>query len=244
MTSLIIVENEQEMGRKAADIIGNLINKKPDCVLGLATGSTPLSTYQHMIEDYQQSKTSYQQVTTFNLDEYVGLSANDKNSYHHYMITNLFDHINIKSGNTHIPCGISKLPETCKAYRQALTEHPIDLQILGLGANGHIGFNEPGVDFDSTVHVIKLDEQTIKDNTRFFESERDVPTQAITMGIKDIMAAKSIVLLVNSENKVKAMQALLQGPVDNDCPATILRKHPDVTIIALKKLFKNITIHQ
>lgn len=244
MTTLIIVENEDEMGRKAADIIGGLIRNKPDCVLGLATGSTPLTTYKYMIEDYKNSLVSYEKVMTFNLDEYVGLEAHEENSYHYYMNHNLFNHIDIKKENVNIPCGVSDLEETSKNYHHKINENPIDLQLLGLGSNGHIGFNEPGVDFESTVHVVDLDSQTIEDNMRFFDSIDHVPTKAITMGIKDIMSARQIVLLVNNEKKLDAMQAILKGPVDNNCPGTILRNHKNLTIIALSHLFKNVIINK
>lgn len=244
MTTLIIVENEAEMGRKAATIIKELVREKPDCVLGLATGSTPLSTYQYMIEDYKQSKTNYQQVKSFNLDEYVGLDKSSLNSYHYYMNQHLFRHINIKLENTFIPKGEGDLLENCIAYKELLDRHTVDLQLLGIGANGHIGFNEPGVDFESTVHVVSLDDQTIEDNKRFFDSVEEVPTQAITMGIQDIMSAKAVLLLVNSSNKLGALQAVLKGPVTKNCPATFLRRHKDVTIIALRHLFKDVTITQ
>jgi glucosamine-6-phosphate deaminase len=228
------VKDYQEMSQRAGSIIIDLITEKNDAVLGLATGSTPVGMYQSLIHAYQQGSVSFSNVKTFNLDEYVGLEKEDPNSYHHYMKENLFKHINISSKETYIPDGVAEdLEKECFAYEQKIRDAgKIDIQVLGLGLNGHIGFNEPGTSFSSRTHVIDLMESTRQANARFFESIEEVPTQAITMGIETIMESKLILLLVSGGKKAPALARLMNGEVTEDFPASILNRHPNVTIIA------------
>ncbi|WP_433744343.1 glucosamine-6-phosphate deaminase [Falsibacillus pallidus] len=232
--NIIETANYEEMSRKAADYLVKLVSSKKDTVLGLATGSTPHGLYAEMVEDHQMNGTSYEQIRTVNLDEYIGIPSTDSNSYHTFMRKRLFDWIDIDSENTHIPNGqAGSLEEECFRYEQMIENlGGIDLQVLGIGHNGHIGFNEPGTSFNSSTHVVKLAESTRKANSRFFSSLDDVPTQAITMGIKTIMKSKEILLLVSGSSKAETLQKLIHGPVTEDFPASILQRHPNVTIIA------------
>ncbi|SHI80937.1 glucosamine-6-phosphate deaminase [Dethiosulfatibacter aminovorans DSM 17477] len=240
---IIAVDNIEDMGEAAADLIIEKIISKPDCVLGLATGSTPLSLYIRLIRAYEQKTVSYKEVKSFNLDEYRGLEQDNPNSYHYYMKENLFKYIDILPENTYLPSGTMDADEAIRTYKELLKDHQIDIQVLGIGTNGHIGFNEPGVSFESSVHLVELDEQTIEDNSRYFESLDDVPKQAITMGIADIMAAKSIILMAGTENKKNALRCVLEGPVTDECPASILRKHKGLTIVALKNVLNEISLN-
>lgn len=221
----------------AAQIISKIHDANPRLNLGLATGSTPTGVYKRLIQDHEENKTSYKQVNTFNLDEYIGISKKDPNSYHYFMCENLFDHIDIPLEHTHIPDGTAEdLDEECRRYEQFIQEHGgIDLQILGIGQNGHIGFNEPGTSFSSRTHIINLAESTRKANSRFFESLEDVPTQAITMGIASIMASKEIFLLVSGASKAEALARLVNGEVSEQFPASVLKNHQNVTIFADKE---------
>lgn len=230
---LIKVENYQQLSEKAANFVVETINENKEPVLGLATGATPIKLYENLIEKYRNKEVTFINTTTFNLDEYVGLSPNNVNSYRYYMDNNLFNHIDIKQENTHIPNGlVSDLQLECVNYENSIHEAgKIDLLILGLGLNGHIGFNEPGASFEARTHVVKLDDVTKKTNARFFNSIEDVPEKAITMGIKTIMDAKKILLLVNGKQKSKILQKVIYGNITENIPATILQKHPDVTII-------------
>lgn len=220
----------------AAQIIAK-IQANPKLNLGLATGSTPTGVYKKLIQDHEENNTSYKQINTFNLDEYIGISKKDHNSYHYFMCENLFDHIDVSLEQTHIPDGTAtNLDEECRRYEQFIEEHGgIDLQILGIGQNGHIGFNEPGTSFSSRTHIINLAESTRKANSRFFESLDDVPTQAITMGIASIMESKEIFLLVSCASKAEALARLMNGEVSEQFPASILKNHPNVTIFADKE---------
>lgn len=232
---LITANDYNDMSKIAAELILEQIKQKNQLTLGLATGSTPLQTYQHMITDHQENQTSYQHVTAFNLDEYVGIDRKDPNSYHQYMRNHLFNHIDIPIEQTHIPNGQAVNPEEeCFDYEKKLHTHGgIDLQILGLGSNGHIGFNEPGTSFDTLTHVIELTRSTREANARFFNSLADVPTQAVTMGINTILESKHIILLVSGEKKSEALKKLLEnGEPDPSFPASALSKHPHVTIVA------------
>lgn len=233
---IIEVQDYAEMSQRAAEYIIEKIKQNPQITLGLATGGTPVGTYQRLIDDHQQNGTSYREITTFNLDEYVGLSGDNKNSYRYFMDEQLFNHVNINKEKTHVPSGISKdLAEECQQYEQSLDQHGgIDLQVLGIGSNGHIGFNEPGTSFQTTTHVVDLAPSTIEANARFFNSVEEVPTKAVTMGIATIMKSKEILLLVSGESKNAAVQELLNGEVTEEFPASILKNHPGVTIIADK----------
>jgi len=234
---LIQAGTYEELSQMAAAQIISKIHANQRLNLGLATGSSPTGVYKRLIQDHEENKTSYKQVNTFNLDEYIGISKKDPNSYHYFMCENLFDHIDIPLDQTHIPDGTAKdLDEECIRYEQFIQEHGcIDLQILGIGQNGHIGFNEPGTSFTSKTHIINLAESTRKANSRFFESLEDVPTQAITMGIASIMASKEIFLLVSGASKAEALARLVNGEVSEQFPASVLKNHQNVTIFADKE---------
>lgn len=232
--NIIQVKNYSEMSAKAADMLISKLHEKPNMNLGLATGGTPKGLYDRLIQDHKEHGTSYKQVTSFNLDEYVGMKPQDPNSYHYYMADALFNHIDIDVSNTHVPNGLADTPEEeCRRYDEMIQNHGgIDLQILGIGQNGHIGFNEPGTSFNSPTHIVTLEESTRKANARYFNSLDEVPTQAITMGIESIMKSKEILLLISGEAKAEAMYQLLNGEITEDFPASILKKHHCVTIIA------------
>jgi glucosamine-6-phosphate deaminase len=239
---IIQVKNYEELSKKAAQIIIEKVQTTPEIKLGLATGETPEGMYQYIIEDHKMNGTSYDKITTFNLDEYVGLSSNYPNSYRHYMNTKLFNHINVMKSRTHIPHGdIQDGSRECIRYEELIEEHGgVDLQILGLGINGHIGFNEPGSSFQSTTHIVQLTNSTRQANARYFNDLTEVPTHAITMGIGTIMKSKQILLLVSGEGKKAAVNRFLQGKVNKDFPASILTQHPYVTIIADEEALQDV----
>lgn len=240
---LIETSNYEELSQKAASLVLSRMEANERLNLGLATGSTPTGVYKKLIQDHEQNKTSYKNINTFNLDEYIGIPKKDPQSYHYFMCENLFEHIDIPLEQTHIPDGTaSDLTEECGRYEQFIQEHGgIDLQILGIGQNGHIGFNEPGTSFESRTHIINLAESTRKANSRFFESLDDVPTRAITMGIASIMESKEILLLVSGISKAEALERLLHGEVNEDFPASILRNHQNVTIFADKEALSQLS---
>lgn len=242
---MIEAKDYQDMSKIAADYIIKKVSTFPKLKLGLATGGTPLGIYVNLIADHQKNGTSYRGVTTFNLDEYVGLSGENPNSYRYYMNHNLFDHIDIQKANTFVPRGdMDDSQRECAAYEDMLQKSKgIDLQILGIGENGHIGFNEPGTAFKSETHVVELTPSTIKANARYFNSLEEVPTKAITMGIATIMKSKEIVLLISGEQKKAALNRLLTGNVDESFPASVLKKHPYVTIIADKAAIADLKVH-
>lgn len=223
-----------DMSRKAANIISAQIIMKPDCVLGLATGSSPVGTYKQLIEWYEKGDLDFSKVTSINLDEYKGLSPDSDQSYRYFMNINLFDHINIDKSRTFVPNGLeSDARKACNDYNNIIANSGgIDLQLLGLGHNGHIGFNEPGEAFEKETHCVNLTESTIEANKRFFASEADVPRQAYTMGIKNIMQAKKILVIVSGESKAAILKEVLYGPITPAVPASILQLHNDVTIVA------------
>ena len=221
------------MSEKATDILVHRIHSLEKPVLGLATGSTPEGLYQRLIEEFEQGAISFKHVTTFNLDEYVGLGQNDSNSYYQFMNEKLFRHVDIAMERIHIPNGTAlDLGKECDAYEHAIEQAGgIDIQLLGIGANGHIGFNEPGTPFSSKTDIVDLEKTTIQANARFFHSIEEVPTQAVSMGIETIMNSKEILLLVSGEAKADAMAKLLAGEVSEDFPASILNNHANVTVI-------------
>ncbi|MBQ8352675.1 MAG: glucosamine-6-phosphate deaminase [Clostridia bacterium] len=232
---VIIVENYDEMSVKAAEILTDIVKKNPKAVLGLATGSSPIGTYQNMAKDHRENGTSYKDVVTVNLDEYVGLTADHDQSYTYFMYQNLFKNIDVKLENTNLPSGSAKdLQAECDRYNALLEQYQQDIQVLGLGSNGHIGFNEPGTPFGSVTHLVDLTESTIKDNSRLFASIDEVPRQALSMGIKNIMNAKSILVVVSGKNKAKAVYGMVKGDVTPDLPASVLQLHPAVTVICDK----------
>ena len=229
---VIVTKNYDEMSEKAFKIVKEAVVNNKNAVLGLATGSTPLGLYAEMIKDHKENGTSYKDVKTLNLDEYAGLDVTSDQSYVYFMRENLFKHIDIDLNNTHIENGKAVNRELeCKNYNELIEELPRDLQILGIGSNGHIAFNEPGTAFDSETHIVDLTESTIKDNSRLFERIEDVPRQAFTMGLKNIMHAKKIVVLASGANKAKAVYGMLKGPVTEALPASVLQLHPDCTLI-------------
>ena len=230
--NVIVVKSYDEMSKKAFEIMKATIKEKKNAVLGLATGSTPIGLYKEMIADYKVGGTSYSEVSAFNLDEYMGLDYFSNQSYVYFMRENLFDHIDIKLENTNIENGKAPDPAAeCARYNALLAENTVDLQILGIGSNGHIAFNEPGTPFDSVTHVVDLTENTIKDNSRLFNSIDDVPKQAFTMGLSNIMSAKKILVLANGENKAKAVYGMVRGEITDNVPASILQNHADCTLI-------------
>ncbi len=224
----------EDMSRKAANIIASQVVLKPDCVLGLATGSTPIGAYKNLVEKYEQGDLDFSQVTTVNLDEYKGLPRENDQSYYYFMHDNLFDHVNVKPENTHLPDGTKEdSDEECARYEELIrTLGGQDLQLLGLGHNGHIGFNEPDTVFEKTTHCVDLQESTIEANKRFFASADDVPKQAYTMGIGTIMQAKKILVVVSGEDKADTVAKAFFGPVTPEVPASILQFHKDVILVA------------
>ncbi|KYH37677.1 MAG: glucosamine-6-phosphate deaminase [Candidatus Bathyarchaeota archaeon B24] len=237
MVKVLIVKNYEELSLETALRIAEAVRSKPDIVLGLATGGTPLGCYRELIRMHREEGLSFSKVTTFNLDEYVGLPPSHPQSYHYYMFHNLFDHVDVRRENVHIPDGMAEdLDEECRRYEEAIKEAGgIDLQLLGIGRNGHIGFNEPGSPFDSRTRVVKLSEQTRKDNARFFNSIDEVPTHAITMGIGTIMEARRIILIASGEAKAEAIAKAVKGPKTVDVPASALQDHPDCLFIIDKE---------
>lgn len=232
---IIIAEDYEDMSRKAFEIMAEVVKSNPRAVLGLATGSTPVGLYKNMIRDHEEAGTSYKQIRTVNLDEYAGLDASSDQSYVYFMRKNLFEHIDIELENTHIENGkAADRQAECDRYNALLEELQRDIQVLGIGSNGHIAFNEPGTPFGSVTHIVDLAESTIKDNSRMFADIDDVPRQAFTMGLKNIMNAKKILILANGANKAKAVYGLVKGEVTESLPASVLQLHPDCTLIADK----------
>jgi glucosamine-6-phosphate deaminase len=231
---LIEAKDYQDMSRKAADIIIDQVKKKPNSVLGLATGGTMIGTYAALVDDYKQNGTSYQQIKTVNLDEYIGLKPEHPNSYHYYMNEHFFNHVDIPKGQTDLPNGLAKdIEAECQRYESLIEQiGGMDLQLLGIGQNGHIGFNEPGTSFESTTHVVELALSTRQANSRFFNRFEEVPTHAITMGIATIMKSKKILLLASGPKKAPIIAELFAGKVTTQIPASILNKHPNVIVIA------------
>lgn len=223
-----------DMSRKAANIISAQIILKPNCILGLATGSTPVGTYRQLVEWYEKGDLDFSEVMTVNLDEYKGLTRENPQSYYYFMDEHLFGKVNINKNRTFLPDGTEPDSNTaCENYNEILRAvGDVDLQLLGLGHNGHIGFNEPGESFSTETHCINLSEQTIKANARFFETMDEVPRQAYTMGIKTIMAAHRILMVVSGEDKAEIVKTAFTGPITPKVPASILQLHRNVTLIA------------
>ena len=230
---LVITDSYEDMSRAAADVIAAQITEDPACVLGLATGSTPIGLYAQLVKDYDDGIVSFADVTTFNLDEYRGLDPDHDQSYRYFMQKNLFDLVNVDPARTHVPNGAEPdAAKACQAYEQAIAlAGGIDLQLLGLGHNGHIGFNEPCDHFPVETHVVDLTESTIQANGRLFACADDVPRQAYTMGIGTIMKARKVLMVVSGADKADIVDAVVNGPVKPEVPASVLQLHPDVTII-------------
>lgn len=231
---LLVCNDYQEMSKKAAALIAAQVKLFPESILGLATGSTPIGTYDELIRLYNTGEIDFSEIETVNLDEYVGLGPDHEQSYRHFMNEQLFNHINLDPEMTHVPNGLAANPEEEAENYEMMVEclGGIDLQVLGLGPNGHIGFNEPDSFFTPGTHVVDLSKETIDANSRFFSSRAEVPHQAITLGVKQIMQAGKVILLVSGEKKAKALKAAVTGPVTPDLPASILQLHPDCTVFA------------
>lgn len=231
---IIETKTYEEMSKKAANIIASLVTLKPDCMLGLATGSSPIGTYDELVKKYEAGDLDFSEVTTVNLDEYKGLPKENEQSYYYFMHEYLFDKVNIDPQKTYLPDGMNlNSEEEANRYEELVKSLGIvDLQLLGLGRNGHIGFNEPGDHFEDGTHCVNLKESTIEANKRFFASADDVPKQAYSMGIGTIMRAKKILLVVSGEEKAQALKDTLYAPISPEVQGTVLRLHPDVTIVA------------
>lgn len=229
---VIIVEDYEQMSKQAGEIVLDVVKKNPSAVLGFATGTSPIGLYDYLVKANKNGDVSFANVKTVNLDEYAGISATNENSYAYFMKKYLFDRIDIDNKNTNLPNGTAKDRQVeCDRYNALLDEMKQDIQVLGIGSNGHIGFNEPGTSFNSTTHIVDLTESTIKDNSRLFEDVSQVPLQAFSMGIKNIMNAKQIVLVASGKNKAKAVKGLIKGEITEELPASILQLHPFVTIV-------------
>ncbi|MDR2822050.1 MAG: glucosamine-6-phosphate deaminase [Acholeplasmatales bacterium] len=236
---LFIFKNNDTLYEYVSSVYIKKINENPNICLGLATGSTPIPLYNLLSKSYQKRLVDFSKVKTINLDEYLGLDENNSESYRYFMNENLFKKINISGSNTYLPLGTGNIDTNISFYNNLLANNSIDLLLLGLGSNGHIGFNEPNTSFNSTTHVVKLKKSTIKDNSRLFENIKLVPKKAITMGLKDIFNAKEIFLIANTKNKEKVIKKILEGKRRQKIPASILKNHPNTTIfinsnIALK----------
>jgi len=232
MFEIFVYDTYEEVSQKAFEVMKKLVSEKPNAVLGLATGSSPVGLYKKMVEDHKNNGTSYADIVSYNLDEYIGLPVTHSQSYSTFMHENLFDLIDIKKGNVHLPSGVSSnLEKHAADYETELELHPQDIQVLGVGSNGHIGFNEPGSSFDSVTHVVTLKHQTRLDNARFFATLEEVPTHAVTMGIQDIMRAKTILMVATSLKKADAVYGMIKGDISENVPASILQKHPHVIVV-------------
>lgn len=229
---IILAKDYEELSEKAAEIMLAVIRSTPSAVLGLATGTTPLGLYARLIEDHKANGTDYRHIRTVNLDEYKGLPASHEQSYAYFMRHNLFEGLGIAPEQTNIENGTAEdEAEECARYDALLDAMPRDIQLLGLGSNGHIAFNEPQTPFGSGTHVVSLAESTIRDNARLFASQDEVPRKAFTMGIRHIMQAKRILILASGANKAEAVFKMAKGPVTEDVPASVLQLHPDCTLI-------------
>lgn len=233
MFKVFVYDDYEGLSQKAFEVMEEVV-KQGKVTLGLATGSSPVGLYKRLVEAHKDGL-SFKDVQSFNLDEYVGLSKNHDQSYYHFMFEHLFKHVDFNLDNVHLPKGEGSLEEVAAEYEAMLSQNPQDLQLLGIGSNGHIGFNEPGTSFDSTVHVIRLKEETRQDNARFFNTIDEVPHFAITMGIKDILRAKKILLVASGKNKAMAIKEMLEGKIREEVPCTILQNHPDVIVVLDKE---------
>lgn len=231
---VVVRQNYSEMSKLAAQMVAELLNTKPNAVLGMATGSTPLGLYQELVRMYQRGQLDFSRVITFNLDEYVGLPANHSQSYSYFMQENFFKHVNVQPQNINVPSGTtSNYPAFCEWYEKRITEcGGIDLQILGIGSDGHIAFNEPTSSLSSRTRLKTLSKQTIDDNARFFERREDVPVYAITMGVGTILEARQLLLVASGKSKARAIAQAVEGPVTSMVTASALQMHLDATVIA------------
>lgn len=231
--NIFVKKDYDEVSKKVAQLVGAQITLNPRSILGLATGSSPEGMYKNLVDMYKNDIIDFEEIVTFNLDEYLDLKTTNEQSYAYYMNKHLFDHVNIRRENIHIPSGITKdIEKTCREYDKSIFKYDkIDLQILGIGTNGHIGFNEPDVHFEAGTHLVDLDEKTIEANSRFFENIEDVPKQAISMGIRNIMQSKKVILIATGENKIEAIEKMLFEEITPNLPASILQVHNDFTLV-------------
>ena len=233
----VVYLEKAQIEKEMAQVFIDQVKSNPKSILGLATGSSPLGIYRNIIEACNNGEVSFKEVKTFNLDEYLGLDGNHDQSYRYFMNHNLFNHIDINKENTHVPSGFVTNDAEAAQYDELIeAAGGIDIQLLGLGSDGHIAFNEPGTPFDALTHIAELTEQTISDNARFFERIEDVPTKACTMGLKSIMNAKKILLIATGKSKAEAVNQLINGEISEEWPCTILRNHPDVVIYVDKEI--------
>lgn len=229
----VIIDSSKNIASRAADLYEEVLNRKPDAVLGFATGSTPLELYAELIARVQSKRISFQNVTTFNLDEYVGLEPTHNQSYRYFMDHNLFQSIDLDPAKVHIPSGLKIGQEELDAYEAAIAAcGGIDMQLLGIGRNGHIGFNEPGTPFGALTHKVRLTESTIEANSRFFATKDEVPKEAVTMGIRTVMNARRLILIALGDSKAEIVAKTVNGPVTEEVPASVLQLHPDAYIFA------------
>ena len=238
--NLRVVNSYEELSKVAASEFSKVIKEKPNAILGLATGGSPIGMYKELIKMYENKELDFSKITTVNLDEYIGLNPEHSQSYRHFMNDNLFNHINIDVANTFVPNGLAKdLEVECKEYDKRIIDlGGIDIQLLGVGNNGHIAFNEPDEHLSAGTHVISLTENTIEANARFFDNIDDVPRTAITMGVGGIMKAKKIILIASGESKAEAIKGLFSGKITTENPASMLQMHRDVTVIVDKEAAK------
>jgi len=236
-----IYDTYEQVSEKAFEVMKEVVLSNPQAVLGLATGSSPVGLYQRLVEDHKVNHTSYKDIVSYNLDEYVGIAQSHEQSYYTFMFDHFFRHIDIQTKNIHMPIGISSdLQGYAEKYELELEKHVQDIQLLGIGSNGHIGFNEPGTSFDIGTHIVDLKKQTLIDNARFFDSLEDVPKQAMTMGIQDILRAKKILLIATGDKKAHAIYGMIKGPISENVPCSILQKHPHVIVILDKEAAKEL----
>lgn len=230
---VIIAKNYEQLSQRAYEVLKQVIEKgNGKAVLGLATGSSPIGLYKEMIKDCKAGKVSYKNIQTVNLDEYMGIDSKNDQSYVYFMNENLFNGLDIDKNNTNFPIGKSAdMQKECLRYNGVLNTLVQDIQVLGIGSNGHIGFNEPGTSFDSVTHIVELEEGTRQDNARFFASIDEVPTHAITMGVSNILASKLILVVANGLSKADAVKAMVEGEIDENCPASVLQKHSNVVVV-------------
>ena len=237
---IIVCENYEEVSKKAAQMILSQVTLKPNSVLGLATGSTPIGMYENLVKLNKNGDIDFSEVRTFNLDEYYKLPKENDQSYHYFMYKNLFDHININPENIHIPNGMTDdVDAECERYDELIKEAGgVDIQVLGIGNNAHIGFNEPTINFEKGTHLVQLEDSTIEANSRFFDNIEDVPKKAITMGVGSIFKSRKIMLIATGENKAEAIYNTVYGKVVPEVPASILQFHSDIVLILDKEAAK------
>lgn len=241
MFEIHIYDTYDQVSDKAFEVMKEVVTSNPHAVLGLATGSSPVGLYKRLVDDHQNKQTSYSDIVSYNLDEYVGIAQSHEQSYYTFMFDHFFRHIDIQRKNIHMPIGISSdLQGYADKYELELQQHIQDIQLLGIGSNGHIGFNEPGTSFDIGTHIVDLKKQTLIDNARFFDSLEDVPKQAMTMGIQDILRAKKILLIATGEKKAHAVYGMIKGEISEAVPCSILQKHPHVIVILDKEAAKEL----